>query len=150
MHSKQTRTALTLVELLVAVAVLSIVVALIVPRLRVINKERNIREVARVVGSAVSAARDSAVADSRAGVAIIRNTNFNAQTPDGNSVFYAGTQIVPLKAKTDYIGEGVGDASFAYWVDYDDGTGNGLRRAIQVLLTRPSNHDPDNLSLIHI
>ena len=96
---------LTLVELLVAITILTIVTALVVPRIRVINKERTIREAARVAGSVFSTARDRAIAEGTAGVIIQRNLNFSTTTSSGNRVFFAGTRLFQMRSVPDYIGD---------------------------------------------
>ena len=98
-----------MVELLVAIAILSIVVALIVPRLRLVSKDRNIREAARVVGSVFSSARDRAIAEGSAGVVLVRNPNFVSQTGDNNSVFYAGTRLYQMRSMPPYVGDSLAD-----------------------------------------
>ncbi len=82
---------LTLVELLVAIAILAIVVALIVPRLRLVSKDRNIREAARVAGSVFSSARDRAIAEGSAGVIIERKPEFRLlpRRPDNRFIMPA-------------------------------------------------------------
>lgn len=103
--------AFTLVELLVAIAILTIVTALIIPRLRVVNKDRNIRETARVIGSAFSSARERAIAEGTGGVIIQRNPNFSVMTSDGNRVLYAGTRLFQTRAIPPYAGDVDGDTA---------------------------------------
>ena len=107
------RQAVTLVELLVAMAILTILTAIIVPRVRTVNKDRNVREATRVVGSAFAKASQRAVTDGSAGILIRRNPNFlgyvdlnqnglqDAATEPSN-VYYAGTSITFLRKVPDY------------------------------------------------
>ena len=88
-----------------AITILTIVTALVVPRIRVINKERTIREAARVAGSVFSTARDRAIAEGTAGVIIQRNLNFSTTTGSGNRVFFAGTRLFQMRSVPDYIGD---------------------------------------------
>lgn len=135
--TKSKTSGLTLVELLVAIAILSIVVALIVPRLRLVNKERNIREAARVVGSVFSAARDRAVAEGCAGVIIERNVNFVSQTPDGNQVYFAGTRLAPIRFKAAYSGDF--DSDFAMF--YRFVPSGGGEEELRGMIPMPLDHD---------
>ena len=105
MNFEKLQRGLTLVELLVAITILTIVTALVVPRIRVINKERTIREAARVAGSVFSTARDRAIAEGTAGVIIQRNLNFSTTTGSGNRVFFAGTRLFQMRSVPDYIGD---------------------------------------------
>ena len=95
------RTGLTLVELLVVIAIMGLLTALIVPQVRLINKDRNIREAARVVGTALAQARDRAVATGAAGLMIQRNTNLQ----DGNAAYYGGTRLYLMRKVPNYQGE---------------------------------------------
>ncbi len=90
------RTGLTLVELLVVIAIMGLLTALIVPQVRLVNKDRNIREAARVVGTALTQARDRAISSGAGGLLIERNANlgFPAANP---SVFYGGTRLYQLR-----------------------------------------------------
>ena len=95
--SMNRRSGLTLVELLVVIAIMGLLTALIVPQVRLINKDRNIREAARVVGTALTQARDRAVATGAAGLQIERNTNIT----DGD-VCYAGTRLYLMRKVPNY------------------------------------------------
>ena len=57
----------TLVELLVVISIMTIIFAILVPRLRAVNEDRNIREAARVVSSAFSRASSRAINDGLSG-----------------------------------------------------------------------------------
>ncbi len=138
-ENPQPRIALTLVELLVALTILTLVSALIVPRLRIINKERNIREAARVAASMFSAARDRALRDGAAGVIIERNLNFVNTTSSGNEVYYAGSRLYELRTLPEYTGDAATD--FALVVYTQDINGNDVLRCY---IPQPLEHDPLN------
>ena len=138
MYTTIQKSGLTLVELLVAVAVLSIIVALIVPRLRIASKERNIREAARLVGSAFSTARDRAIVEGGAGIVIERNPNFVSQA-NGDNVYFAGTRISQLRLKPPFTGDDQND--FAMFGTVTLGTGEEVIRG---LIIQPIDHDPAN------
>lgn len=72
----------TLIELLVTVTILMVLVAILIPNLRTVTKDRNIREAARVVGSMFSQASQRAISDGVAGVILYRNPNV-IQDTDG-------------------------------------------------------------------
>ena len=130
MNNPSKQHGLTLVELLVAITILSIVSALVIPRLRIANKERNIRETARVVGSVFSAARDRAVANGGAGVVIERNLNFIANA-DGDNVYFAGTRMYQLRATPPYTGSDNGEMAVCLTVN--DTSGNPLEIEVEIL-----------------
>lgn len=91
----------TLVELLVVMAILAIITALLIPRLRIINKDRNIREAARIVGSTIAKASSRAVDDGIAGLIIERNDNFI----DTNGVYYAATRMYLMRKLPPFAGD---------------------------------------------
>lgn len=101
----------TLVELLVVISILSVVAAVLIPRLRMINKDRNIREASRMVASAFAKASTRAVNDGISGLVIVPNTNFREgskgfQVPGVNdAVLYAGTRIYQMRRMPAYIGD---------------------------------------------
>lgn len=95
------RTGLTLVELLVVIAIMGLLTALIVPQVRLVNKERNIREAARVVGTALAQARDRAIANGSAGLMIERNQNL-VQNSGGNDFYYGGTRLYLMRNVPNY------------------------------------------------
>ena len=121
MNFEKLQRGLTLVELLVAITILTIVTALVVPRIRVINKERTIREAARVAGSVFSTARDRAIAEGTAGVIIQRNLNFSTTTGSGNRVFFAGTRLFQMRNVPDYIGDTLGAVAVVEYEIEPDG-----------------------------
>jgi prepilin-type N-terminal cleavage/methylation domain-containing protein len=95
------RFGVTLVELLVVVSILSVLTAIMIPRLRVINKDRNIREAARVVGSALAKVNARAVNDGMAGLMIECNNNFL----DAGGASFAGTRMYTLRSVPPFIGD---------------------------------------------
>lgn len=103
------RPGVTLVEILVVITIMSVLTLLIVPRVRTINKDRNIRETARVVGSMFANASQRAAADGKnAGVLIKRNGNFvdsNFQDSNNRAISYAGTTLYMMRAVPDFTGD---------------------------------------------
>jgi prepilin-type N-terminal cleavage/methylation domain-containing protein len=102
------RSAFTLIEILVVVSILVIMTALLVPRLRMVTKERNIREAARVVGSMFTQASQRAVTDGVSGVVLQRNDNFTA-----GGYLYAATRLGILREVPDFTGDQVGSVATA-------------------------------------
>ena len=92
---------ITLVELLVVISILAVITAVMLPRLRTINKDRNIRETARVVGSLLAKASQNAVNDGTAGVIIERNENF----VDDEGVMYGATTMYLMRKVPPYTGD---------------------------------------------
>jgi prepilin-type N-terminal cleavage/methylation domain-containing protein len=93
----------TLIELLVVISILGVLTAVMLPRLRMINKDRNIRETARVVGSMLANASQNAVNDGTAGVIIERNENF----VDDDGVLYGASTMYLMRKVPVYTGDGV-------------------------------------------
>jgi prepilin-type N-terminal cleavage/methylation domain-containing protein len=92
---------ITLIELLVVISILGVLTAVMLPRLRMINKDRNVRETARVVGSMLANASQNAVNDGTAGVIIERNKNF----VDGDGVIYGATTMYLMRKVPVYTGD---------------------------------------------
>jgi prepilin-type N-terminal cleavage/methylation domain-containing protein len=99
----------TLVEILVVITIMSVLTLLIVPRVRLITKDRNIREAARVVGSMFANASQRAAAEGKkAGVLIRRNANFvdaNYRDSNGQAIPYAATTLYLMRAVPDFTGD---------------------------------------------
>ncbi len=100
-HKKYNHAGLTIIELLVTVAILSVLTAILVPRMRIVNKDRNIRESARQVGSLFSSASQRAVAEGGAGILLERHPNF----VDTNNVNFACTTMYVMRNLPPYIGD---------------------------------------------
>ncbi len=92
---------ITLVELLVVISILAVITAVMLPRLRTINKDRNIRESARVVGSLLAKASQNAVNDGTAGVIIERNENF----VDDEGVIYGASTMYLMRKVPAFTGD---------------------------------------------
>ena len=91
----------TLVELLVVLAIMTFLTAMLIPRIRVINKDRGIRESARVVASAFAKVSSRAADEDVAGIVIERNPNF----VDGANVTFGATTMYVLRALPPYGGD---------------------------------------------
>lgn len=107
-HSaRRSARGLTLVELLVAVSILSLVAVLVIPQIRMLNRERGIREAARVTGSIFVDASNRARVDGYAAVGIRRNLNYirKVNSPNGvHDVFYAANSLYLLRRLPPYTG----------------------------------------------
>ena len=102
-HSRQ-RSGMTMIELLVAIAILVIIAAILVPQLRFASADRNIREASRLVASTFAQASQRAINDGEAGVLIVRNPNITE-----DDVAYAATSMFLMRRIPRYIGENIGD-----------------------------------------
>ena len=92
------RTAMTLAELLIVITVLLVLAAIAIPAVRVVTKDRGIRESARVVNAYFATARDDAVVRGFAGIELVRNQNF------ANGC----TRLYRLRALPPYMGDDFG------------------------------------------
>lgn len=101
-NSRPNLSAFTVLELLLVLMVVTVLLGIAVPGLRLVTRERAIREAARVVGSTISKARDEAAIDKSAGVLLRRNPNF---VDDGT--WFASTELGILRAVPDYVGDQV-------------------------------------------
>jgi prepilin-type N-terminal cleavage/methylation domain-containing protein len=99
----------TLIELLVAISILSAIAVLAIPRVRSLNRERGIREAARVVGSIFAEAGIRARTDGFCAVGIRRNTRYvRLVLAPGyeKEIYYAATSLFLLKKVPPYTGNG--------------------------------------------
>lgn len=125
------RSGMTLIELLVAISILVIIAAILVPQLRFASADRNIREASRTLASLFAQASQRAVNDGISGVVIERNPNIIDEI---TGVAYAGTSMFILREVPPYIGEEATDmAEYAQFSTRD-------------FPERPPHHlfDPDN------
>lgn len=97
----QVNVGFTLIEVLVVITILAVVTALMIPQLRMVNKERVSRESARVVASFFTQASQRAVIDGSAGVLLERNPNY----ADGLGYSYAVTGMSLLRAVPSFAGD---------------------------------------------
>lgn len=111
MNRRQRVSGFTMIELLIAIAILSAITALLVPRLRSITKERGVREAARTVGSQIVDAVIRAKADGAAGIALVRNPNYFRLSENGTNIFYSSSSIFQLKQRRPYAGNEIGDVA---------------------------------------
>ena len=95
------RLGFTLIEVLVVVSILLILTAVLIPRLRTINKERSLREGARVTGSIFTQASQRAIADGVSGVLLKYNPNFS----DGTGYSSAVSNMSLLRAVPTFAGD---------------------------------------------
>ena len=98
------RSGVTIVELLVVVSIIAVLSAVLIPRLRTLNKDRNIREAARVVGAVFNSASQRARVEGTGGVAIITNPNLT-DSSTGGQVPFGGTVLYQLRKLPAYTGD---------------------------------------------
>ncbi len=102
------RDGVTLIEILVVITIMGVLTAIMIPQMRIINKDRNIRETARVVGSVFANASQRAINEGSAGVLITRHPNFTwtsnyYSTPV--NVKHACTTMYTLRSLPPYTGD---------------------------------------------
>ena len=95
-----TRRGFTIIELLFVLIVATILLSVAIPRIRLLTKERGVREAARIVASKFSIASEQARANGTAGVLIRRNPNF----VDG-AYWFGATEIGVLRAVPNFVGD---------------------------------------------
>ncbi len=96
---------MTLIELLIVIAIMTIVTAAVVPQIRTISKERSIREAARVAGGFTVEASDRARAEGFGGIAIFRNPRATRDVGGVNpTIYYVGNSMAQLKFTTPFVG----------------------------------------------
>ena len=95
------RRGLTLVELLIVIAIMATLTALLVPHVRTVNKDRSIREAARIVGAAFAEASNRGIVDGTAGVLVRRNANF---VDPNTGVQYGSNSIFQMRKVPPYSG----------------------------------------------
>lgn len=102
------RRAFTLIELLVVVSIMAILVTLLVPQLRIISRDRGMRESARVAGSVFASAAQQAIVDGSAGVVLVRNRNMvdnsNSNAVADATTLNSVTSLFMMRAVPDYTG----------------------------------------------
>ncbi len=109
------RSGVTLVELLVVISIMSAVALLVIPQVRTVSRERNLREAARTVELVFAEASSRARADGFAGVVIARNTNFyhylnntaSPVDPVGQKVYHAGYVLYQMRRSLPWTGNDV-------------------------------------------
>lgn len=96
---------MTLIELLIVIAILTIVTAAVVPQIRTVSKERSIREAARVTGGFIVEASDRARAEGFGGIAIFRNPRATRDVGGVNPIiYYVGNSMAQLKFTMPFTG----------------------------------------------
>lgn len=95
-HNNKPR-GFTLVELLITVTILATLAVLIIPNVRLLNRDRKIRDTARVVATVFASARQQAAVDGVAGVEIVHNSN--------ESLANMGSTLYQLRAIPMYTGD---------------------------------------------
>ena len=140
----------TLVELLVVISIMTIIFAILVPRLRAVNEDRNIREAARVVSSAFSRASSRAINDGLSGLMILPNRNFQQATFDNfeeagfNEPYFAGTRIFQMRRLPAYIGEE--ENSLAWIIDSEE---SNAPPPNSVVIDKPFEHEQAKPCLLY-
>ena len=134
---KRRRSGMTLIELLIAVSILVIIAAILVPQLRFASADRNIREASRTAASLFAQASQRAINDGEAGVVIERNPNIQ-DLNTGN--FYAGTSMFMLRKVPRYIGED-GDEAELVRTSSVDTPNEPAVEAADIFITMPLEQD---------
>ena len=131
----QVKKGFTVVELLVVITVLLVVIAAVVPQLRVINRERKLREASQIFVSAIERASRKAKLDGESALILERNPRF----VDGNGVSFAVTRIYIAADVPDYLDQF--GQSLRVYVDNSNDTNVPVGLPV---VARPLSHDPAN------
>lgn len=132
-NNRTTRSAFTIMELVVVIAILGVVAVIVIPAVRTLSQDRKVRDTARIVGSAFAAARERAGVDGRAGIEIVPLANVlvaggpgGAPPPTlGYNVPNMGMLVYQLRSVPDWRGDTLNS-----------------RAAIQLSTRWPVNPDP--------
>ena len=138
--------AFTVVELLVVITIILVVIAAVVPQLRVINKDRKLREAAQIFVSALERASRKAKLDGASALILERNPRFTRSYPAGHRGFggeqinvgYGVTRIYVAAAVPDYRDD-FGGSVHVYLNSTDVNIPVG-----SVVMSRPLAHDESN------
>jgi prepilin-type N-terminal cleavage/methylation domain-containing protein len=99
----------TIVELLVVIAILAIMAAILIPQMRIFNKERGIRETARAIGSAINDASLRARESGFGGIAFVRNPNFfrygDRTGANVGPIYHVANEVYQLRKFPSYSGQ---------------------------------------------
>lgn len=94
-------------ELLVAISILALLAVILIPQVRIFNRERGIREAARIAGSIFVDASNRARVDGFAAVAIRRNPNYVRKVNSSTGVhdlYYTSNTMYLLRKLPPYTG----------------------------------------------
>ena len=143
---KRRRSGMTLIELLIAISILVIISAILVPQLRLASADRNVREASRAVASLFAQASQRAINDGEAGVVIERNPNIF----DGTT-YYAGTSMFILRKVPRYTG--ADDDDFAERVrleslEFSDDPNDPMVHATDIFMPLPL--EQEDLQIIRV
>ena len=105
----QANSGFTLIELLVVISILAVLTAILIPNLRMVNKERVSRESGRVVASFFTQSSQRAVIEGSAGVLLHRNPNY----ADALGYSHAVTSMSLLRAVPNFTGDQLTDSVMA-------------------------------------
>lgn len=120
---------ITLIELLTVISIMVVLLALMIPQLRMVTKDRSAREAARIVGSTFNDTSSQARYTGFAGLVITRNSNLVRDDSTGmNQIHYGGFEIFQLRQPPNYIGNTVDETAVV-----------GIARAQDRFATIPAN-----------
>ncbi len=98
----------TLIELVVTMAILAVLTVILIPTMRTLNRDRKVRDTARVVGSMFAAARERAAVEGSAGVEILPLANGSGgyNIPNMGMLLYQLRAIPPFNGDVyDHVAE---------------------------------------------